>query len=202
MLRAIAQAVGLAALLMLPAVAAFAAPGQETLVFVRHGEKPEQEIGQLDCQGLNRALALPDALARFGKPDVIFAPDPGVQIGPKGGPKQNYFRPLATILPTAIRLGMPIDIRFGFNDIAGLEGELLDPKYRDALVFVAWEHKELDKLVRAIVEDKGGDPDLVPKWPGSDFDSIFVVTIGPDGTPVRFSHEQEGITGLSDACPK
>jgi hypothetical protein len=195
--------IALAGLLgVLAAPVGFAAQGQETLVFVRHGEKPAQEIGQLDCQGLNRALALPDALARFGRPDFIFAPDPSVQIGDKGGPKQNYFRPLATILPTAIRLGLPIDIRFGYSDISGLEGELLDPKYRDALVFVAWEHKELDKLVRAIVKARGGDPGLVPKWPGDDFDSIFVVTIGPDGTPVRFRHEQEGITGLSDACPK
>ncbi len=31
----------------------------ETLVFVRHGEKPAQGYGQLNCQGLNRALALP-----------------------------------------------------------------------------------------------------------------------------------------------
>jgi len=32
----------------------------ETIVLVRHAEKPEPHpIGQLDCQGLNRALALP-----------------------------------------------------------------------------------------------------------------------------------------------
>ena len=31
----------------------------ETIVFVRHGEKPANGLGQLDCQGFNRALALP-----------------------------------------------------------------------------------------------------------------------------------------------
>ena len=29
----------------------------ETVVFVRHGEKPEKGLGQLSCRGLNRALA-------------------------------------------------------------------------------------------------------------------------------------------------
>ena len=44
-------------------------------MFIRHGEKPANDDGQLTCQGLNRALALPAVLtAKFGKPDFIFAP--------------------------------------------------------------------------------------------------------------------------------
>jgi hypothetical protein len=189
------------AALLLPVLLAGAARGEETLVFLRHGEKPAQEIGQLDCRGLNRALALPGALARFGAPDAIFAPNPSVQIRDGDGPGVDYFRPLATILPTAIRLGKTIDIRFGYDDITGLQQALLDPKYQDALVFVAWEHKELDTLVRAIVKERGGDPKTVPHWPGSDFDSLFVLTLGADGG-VQFRHEQEGITGLGDTCPE
>jgi len=186
---------------LLLALLAPATRGQETLIFIRHGEKPAEEVGQLDCRGLNRALALPGVLARYGRPDFIFAPDPSDPIGGDDDHLgQNYFRPLTTILPTAIRLGMPIDIRYGYDDIDALERELLSPKYRNALVFVAWEHKQLDKLVRAIVTDKGGDADAVPRWPGDDFDSIFVVRLG-EGDDVGFSHEQEGITGLGDACP-
>jgi hypothetical protein len=48
---------GLAALLLSQSVLA-----QETLIFVRHGEKPANDSGQLTCKGLNRALALPDVL--------------------------------------------------------------------------------------------------------------------------------------------
>ncbi len=51
----------------------------ETIVFVRHGEKPAAGLGQLDCQGLNRALALPPVIAAFGKVDAIFAPNPSQQ---------------------------------------------------------------------------------------------------------------------------
>src|SRR5450631_116113 len=40
-----------------------------TLVMFRHGEKPALGLGQLSCQGLNRALALPDVLvSQFGTP--------------------------------------------------------------------------------------------------------------------------------------
>jgi hypothetical protein len=31
----------------------------ETIIFIRHGEKPLSGLGQITCQGLNRALALP-----------------------------------------------------------------------------------------------------------------------------------------------
>jgi hypothetical protein len=49
----------------------------ETIVFIRHGEKPEGGFGQLNCQGLNRALALAPIIAKsFGRPDAIFAPNP------------------------------------------------------------------------------------------------------------------------------
>ena len=52
-------------------------PVTETIVLVRHGEKPAEGLGQLNCQGLNRALALPFVIERlFGRPDAVFAPDP------------------------------------------------------------------------------------------------------------------------------
>src|SRR5271163_3917319 len=91
----------------------------ETIVLVRHGEKPALGLGQLDCQGLNRALALPAVIARdFGKPVAIFAPDPAEKKDDLGLP-YDYVRPLATIEPTAIAFGMPIDADIGVSDIAG-----------------------------------------------------------------------------------
>ena len=52
-------------------------PVTETIVLVRHGEKPADGLGQLNCQGLNRALALPAVIGKlFGRPDAVFAPDP------------------------------------------------------------------------------------------------------------------------------
>lgn len=181
---------GLAALLLLSQ----SALAQETLIFVRHGEKPANDSGQLTCKGLNRALALPDVLLdRYGKPDFIFA------AGPKENKTGSSLRALSTIMPTAVRVGLPIDIQFHADDIAGLQQELLSDKYQNSRIFIAWEHKNLDKAVKNIVAARGGDANLVPEWPGSDFDSIFVVTLGQG--KVSFRQEREGLTQLAESCP-
>jgi hypothetical protein len=63
----------------------------ETLVFVRHGEKPKPGLGLLTCKGLNRALKLPQFFAdNFAKPDYIFAPDPSVKVTEIHGDGQRY----------------------------------------------------------------------------------------------------------------
>jgi hypothetical protein len=180
---------GLAALLLSQSVLA-----QETLIFVRHGEKPANDSGQLTCKGLNRALALPDVLLdRYGKPDFIFA------AGPKENKTGSSLRALSTIMPTAVRVGLPIGIQFHADDIAGLQQELLSDKYQNSRIFIAWEHNNLDKAVKNIVAARGGDASLVPEWPGSDFDSIFVVTL--DQGKVSFRQEREGLTQLAESCP-
>ena len=84
------------------------ARADQTIVFFRHGEKPSGGYGQLTCQGLNRALALPGVLAAgFGRPNYLYAPDPTVKV-PDAAGSFYYVRPLATIEPTAIRFGMPV----------------------------------------------------------------------------------------------
>ncbi len=181
---------GLAALLLFSQ----SALAQETLIFVRHGEKPANSSGQLTCKGLNRALALPDVLlSRYGKPDFIFA------AGPKENKAGSSLRALSTIMPTAVRVGLPIGIQFHADDIAGLQQELLSDKYQNSRIFIAWEHKNLDKAVKNIVAARGGDANSVPSWPGSDFDSVFVVTL--DQGKVSFRQESEGLTALAETCP-
>jgi len=144
---------------------------------MRHGEKPPEGLGQLDCQGLNRALALPQILKRkFGIPDYIFAPDPRQQVLDHEN-LYYYIRPLATIEPTAIRLGKPVNTRFGYKQIAGLQTELTDSHYYNALIFVAWEHNLLVQLARNLVESAGGNPSVVPDWSGTDFDSLYVCNV-------------------------
>jgi len=51
--------------------------GTQTLVFLRHAEKPAGGLGQLNCQGLNRAIDLAQLLPeKFGKADFVFAANP------------------------------------------------------------------------------------------------------------------------------
>jgi hypothetical protein len=175
----------------------------ETLVFVRHGEKPAQGFGQLNCQGLNRSMALPAVIAaKFGKPDAIFAPDPGQQKNDSGHP-YYYVRPLATIEPTAIQFEMPVQTPYGFAEIDKLSSALVAPAYRNKLVVVAWEHKLIEKLVRQILSAHGGNASEVPKWHSDDFDSIYIVKLDwQSGTPhAIFQHSEEGLNGRSADCP-
>ena len=99
--------------------------GEQTIVFFRHGEKPPGGLGQLTCQGLNRAVALPSVLlAKFGAPDYLYAPNPAVKMSDPAG-SFYYVRPLATIEPTAIRAGRSVNSRYGYNDITGLRNVLV-----------------------------------------------------------------------------
>jgi hypothetical protein len=185
------------------APATLAAHDVETIVFVRHGEKPPEGLGQLNCKGLNRALALPAVIAaKYGKPDAIYAPNPGEQKNDNGH-SYYYVRPLATIEPTAIQFGMPIQTPYGHSQIDSLGAALVGPQWRGRTVLVAWEHREIEELVRRVVTEHGGNASDVPRWESADFDSIYVVRIDWSGATAhaQFSHEHEGLDGRADDCP-
>lgn len=183
---------------------AYAASGDvETIVMVRHGEKPLRGLGQLSCTGLNRALALPRVIeAKFGKPDAIIAPDPARQKRDVGV-QYDYVRPLATIEPAAVYFGMPVNASLGFDQVEELRAVLLSPDYRRSVVVVAWEHRIIEALARKIVTAQGGASDAVPRWQSSDFDSIYVLRITRSGDQmhVAFSVDHEGLDGQSAHCP-
>jgi hypothetical protein len=180
-----------------------AAAAGETIVMIRHGEKPELGLGQLTCQGLNRALALPPVLLeKYGKPAAIFAPN---LAGKKDfGVDYAYIRPLATIEPTAIRLGLPVNVQWRFDEIEPLQEALTAPAFKDATLFVAWEHHLLEKAARELLRSHGGDAKAVPKWPGEDFDSIYVIRLGKDADGKKaasFSVDKQGLNNLPSVCP-
>jgi hypothetical protein len=114
-----------------------------------------------------------------------------------------YVRPVATIEPTAIRCGLPVNTQFGFKEIKALESELGKPAYKNATVFIAWEHVLLDDFAKDVVKAHGGDPTQVPPWPHNDFDTIFVIKIiRTEGREsVAFTIDHENLNNLSDTCP-
>jgi len=175
----------------------------ETIVIMRHGEKPVGGLGQLTCQGLNRAMALPRVLGKlFGKPDAIFAPDPARRVEDPAG-RFDYVRPLATIEPTAVTFGLPVNADIGFDDVSGLAARLQQPIYRSSLVFVAWEHLKGEAVARSLVSANGGDGSVVPKWTHSDYDSLYVVKLiqSAGGRKVSFALMHEGLDGQPTTCP-
>lgn len=176
----------------------------QTLAFIRHGEKPDQGLGQLSCQGLNRALALAPVIAKsFGRPDFIYAPNPS-STKKDAGELYAYVRPLATVEPTAILFKLPVDTSFGFSDIRDLQAALekrLSAR-SGVLILIAWEHKQIEALVKALMAAHGADPAVVPKWRSDDFDSIYVVTISTKDGTASFALEHEGLDDQPTSCPR
>lgn len=178
--------------------------GTETVVIFRHGEKPANGLGQITPQGFNRALSISKVLPdKFGKPDYLFAPDPHQQVSDRGG-SFYYVRPLVTIEPLAIRLGMPVQTPFGFKEIDQLDQELSNVKYAKATIFVAWEHVYAKKAAVELMKLFHGDTSQIPEWRGKDYDSLYVVKIhrAPGNAPTAtFSLEHEGLDGQSNEMP-
>jgi hypothetical protein len=177
----------------------------EIIVLIRHGEKTPDELGQLSCRGLNRALALPSVLiGKYGKPDYLFAPNPSDAVTAKNGESYSYVRPLATIEPTAIQLGMPVNTQIGLGDIKQLEQELTKPKYANSLIFVAWEHSAEAQFTKNLMTEYSKDASSVPDWGKKDFDMIFVIRLVHSGTTTTatFTVDHEGLNDkLSDSYP-
>ena len=179
------------------------AHAEETIVFFRHGEKPSAGLGQITCQGLNRALALPDVLFNlYGRPGYAYAPNPTVKVTDPGG-SFYYVRPLATIEPVAIRAGISVNTSYGYNNVSGLQSVLISSAKANAVVFVAWEHEYLVDAVQSIMNKYGGGT-KVPAWVTGDYDSLYVVHVNyaASGTTAWFEHTHEGLNGLSTTCPR
>ncbi|KTC17310.1 MULTISPECIES: hypothetical protein [Pseudomonas] len=180
--------------------------GTQTLVFLRHAEKPGEGLGQLNCQGLNRALDLATLLPeKFGPADYVFAANPSREV--EEGSNDNaysYIRPLMTISPSAIKLGLPVNIDFGANDTGDLADELLQDKYRNATVYTAWSHGYLPELINTVAGKALGEKrTITDDWDGEDFDSLYVLTLTwHDGKASLLSRNyKQGLDNGDLACP-
>ena len=184
-------------------VSAGQARAEQTIVFLRHGEKPSGGYGQLTCQGFNRSMALPAVLlAKFGTPNYLYAPNPANKITDSAG-SFYYDRPLATLEPLAVKLTKDIWSKYGYTNISSLQSSLITPTKNNTTAFVAWEHLYLQRVVQNIMNQYGGGV-TVPAWASGDYDSLYVVrvTYRSDGTILAtFHQDSEGLNGQPTACP-
>ncbi len=182
------------------------ADGTQTLVFLRHAEKPEGGLGQLNCQGLNRAIDLSTLLPeKFGKADYVFAANPtrNVEEGELDN-SYSYIRPLMTISPAAIKLGLPVNIEFSANDTSDLARELLEDKYHNSTIYTAWSHGYLPELINKVAGKAVGEKqNITDDWAGNDFDSLYVLTLTwHNGKASLQSHSyKQGLDHGKETCP-
>lgn len=178
------------------------AAADNVIVIIRHGEKPQQGLGQLSCQGLNRSIALaPVLLAKYGRPTALYASNPAIKKKDEGV-LFAYIRPLATIEPLAIQVGLPVTLDWGMTDIAPLADILIGQTA--GVQVVAWEHHWAETLAKQLLQKTGGNPKQVPTWNEADFDSIYVIHISTDAhgkMASTFIRDAENLNGLSNQCP-
>ena len=184
-------------------VTAAQAGAEQTIVFLRHGEKPTGGYGQLTCQGFNRSMALPSVLlAKFGTPKYLYAPNPANKITDSAG-SFYYDRPLATLEPLAVKLTKDIWTKYAYTNISSLQSSLINANRDNTTTFVAWEHIYLQKAVQNIMNQYGGGV-IVPAWASTDYDSLYIVrlTYRSDGTILAtFEQDREGLDGQPTTCP-
>lgn len=182
------------------------ADGTQTLVFLRHAEKPAGGLGQLNCQGLNRAIDLATLLPeKFGKADYVFAANPtrNVEEGELDN-SYSYIRPLMTISPSAIKLGLPVNIHFSANDTSDLADELLHDKYHNAVIYTAWSHGYLPELINKVAaEAVGKKQNITDDWASSDYDSLYVLTLTWHNGKASLESQsyKQGLDNGQESCP-
>lgn len=156
----------------------------KTIFIVRHGEKPgdpaldNPEDGiDLSTRGYERAAALaPYFVAKFGKPDAMFATQPS----------KHSNRPVETITPLAQAVNEEIKADIADADFASLANEILsDSKYGGQVLLICWHHGNIPALTQAL----GGQPPEDP-WPGAVFDRVWQLdypsgVATPSGLPVQ-----------------
>lgn len=144
------------------------------VVLIRHGEKPEAGPN-LNCQGQNRAAALPAVLhQKFGKPEYTYVP------AMKTEKKTTHSRMYLTAAPFVTQYHLALDTKFQETDYTGIAADILK---KSGTVLVVWEHSAIKGIAKALGIAKPG------KWPGNDFDSIWIITYDHGKAVMQVDHE-------------
>jgi hypothetical protein len=201
-----------------------------TIVIFRHAEKPMRENGvmmengQLGAQAVHRLARLPDALlGEFGCPDLLVAPNPAVKMRNKvTGDYFNYVRPLATIIPLAVKIEFPVWTPYGFNQNDFLARDLLadkalapDATGKAKTVFIAWERNNIRKIYDQLaavgrlasregttitVDGAAYTCESPAKWRQCDFDSIWLIHVAGGGICLTPRHENLNDADFQNRC--
>ncbi len=159
---------------------------RQTILIIRHAEKPADGAeGGVDSSGspdsrsltprgwqragawaalLVPALAAPapEAPPILPRPTAIFAS--ALAKRPDGGGRSR--RPLETVIPLALRLGLEIDQSF----TKGMESALAAAISNiDGVVLVSWQHEHIASIARAVAP---GAPNIPGAWPADRFNVL------------------------------
>jgi broad specificity phosphatase PhoE len=168
----------------------------DTIVLIRHGEKPgqdgpphgvnrhgEHDDHSLSVRGWTRAGALAAMFARAPHADHPAVARPIRVFATRPTHTDRSTRERDTALPTALRLGVAIDDSIAHGD----EQALADLVLSDAGdTLVVWHHGELSDLARAFPLENAAD--VPERWPEDRFDLYWILARTPGSSgPYRFT---------------
>jgi hypothetical protein len=137
----------------------------QTLLLMRHAEKPTDESDpDLSAEGLERAKNLPARVNAIlgGTVQYIFAAKDSTHSD----------RPVETVTPLSLTVGVDIDSDFADKGYTTLAGQILtQDRYRDKRIAVCWHHNNLPNFADALGAAPGSYPN---PWPSQIFDLILV----------------------------
>ena len=90
------------------------------------------------------------------------------------------------------------------NDTSDLADELMEDKYHNSTIYTAWSHGYLPELINDVASNAlGKKTSLIEDWPGSDFDSLYVLTLTwKDGKATLLNRtEKQLLDNGSRTCP-
>ena len=158
----------------------------QTVLIIRHAEKPVSGDGGVDASGVNSNPSLtPRGWQRagvwaelfapsLGQPPALPAPQAIFASAPRshaevatdqGGSKSS--RPLETVTPLADKLATKVDIRFTKGKEADLAAAVAQT---GGVSLVCWQHQDIGAITKALAPDA---EDIPSHWPGDCFNVVF-----------------------------
>ncbi|MFF4369432.1 hypothetical protein [Streptomyces sp. NPDC001594] len=195
-----------------PATGTPAPTGADTIMLIRHAEKPqkhrepygvtvggERDAESLTVTGWQRAGALAELFdptqgqirAGLRVPDRIYASHTDKTA--KGDDGSVSRRPVETVTPLAGKLGRKVDQSFGLGQEAALAKAVTA---QHGTTLIAWHHGHIPALVHALGAVR---PAVPAKWPDGRFDEVWVFT--RDGGTWRFSQVPQLVLAGDTAAP-
>jgi len=146
-------------------------PRPAQIIVIRHADKPaDQNDPHLSPLGVARArdlvgfITTDAAMTKFGAPVAVFAT--------KTTRDNDGQRTQETVAPLAAALKLSVQTPFLGKDFAALARQILaNPAFAGKTVLICWNHVVIPELVAAL-----GVSPPPPKWKGSVFDVVYVIT--------------------------
>ncbi|MGW1076625.1 hypothetical protein [Streptomyces sp. NPDC002537] len=173
------------------AVADGAKSGADTIMIIRHGEKPKENgkkapFGIAEDGEKNDHALLVRGWQRAGALVGLFAPDGGTPLrkgfrrpdavyaaGPHSG--ETGLRPSETVAPLAAKLGVRANLTHRTGDETALAKEIAR---RRGCTLVSWEHHAIPTIVKGLGTVR---PEPPRAWPDDRFDLVWVLVRSGDG---------------------